>query len=57
MPIRARWYMGRPVMSLPSSRTLPESGLIKPTIINVGQDWGDAVGESQDRIRKIRIGS
>jgi len=31
--------------------------LLKPTIINTGQDWNDAVGESQDRIRKIRIGS
>jgi MSHA biogenesis protein MshL len=31
--------------------------LLKPTIINTGQDWSDAVGESQDRIRKIRIGS
>jgi MSHA biogenesis protein MshL len=31
--------------------------LLKPTVINNGQDWSDAVGESQDRIRKIRIGS
>jgi MSHA biogenesis protein MshL len=31
--------------------------LIKPTVINSSQDWSDAVGESQDRIRKIRIGS
>ncbi|MBI3570319.1 MAG: pilus (MSHA type) biogenesis protein MshL [Gammaproteobacteria bacterium] len=31
--------------------------LLKPTVINVGQDWGDAAGESQERIRKIRIGS
>ena len=31
--------------------------LLKPTIINVGQDWNDAAGESQERIRKIRIGS
>jgi MSHA biogenesis protein MshL len=31
--------------------------LLKPTVINNGQDWGDAVGESQERIRKIRIGS
>jgi MSHA biogenesis protein MshL len=31
--------------------------LLKPTIINVGQDWSDAAGESQERIRKIRIGS
>lgn len=31
--------------------------LLKPTIINMGQDWSDAAGESQERIRKIRIGS
>ena len=31
--------------------------LLKPTVINVGQDWNDAAGESQERIRKIRIGS
>jgi MSHA biogenesis protein MshL len=31
--------------------------LLKPTMINVGQDWNDAAGESQERIRKIRIGS
>ncbi|GAB4512071.1 MAG: pilus (MSHA type) biogenesis protein MshL [Sulfuricaulis sp.] len=31
--------------------------LLKPTVINVGQDWNDAAGESQDRIRKFRIGS
>ncbi len=31
--------------------------LLKPTVINVGQDWGDATGESQERIRKFRIGS
>ncbi|MCR4346842.1 MAG: pilus (MSHA type) biogenesis protein MshL [Sulfuricaulis sp.] len=31
--------------------------LLKPTIINDGQDWNDATGESQERIRKIRIGS
>ena len=31
--------------------------LLKPTTINNGQDWGDAAGEAQDRIRKIRIGS
>jgi MSHA biogenesis protein MshL len=31
--------------------------LLKPTVINQGQDWSDAVGESQERIRKIRIGS
>jgi MSHA biogenesis protein MshL len=31
--------------------------LLKPTVINIGQDWSDAAGESQERIRKIRIGS
>lgn len=31
--------------------------LLKPTVINAGQDWNDAAGESQERIRKIRIGS
>lgn len=31
--------------------------LLKPTVINVGQDWNDAAGESRERIRKIRIGS
>ena len=31
--------------------------LIKPTVINNSQDWSDAVGESQERIRKIRVGS
>ncbi|MGA9032413.1 MAG: pilus (MSHA type) biogenesis protein MshL [Sulfuricaulis sp.] len=31
--------------------------LLKPTVINQGQDWSDAVGESQERIKKIRIGS
>lgn len=31
--------------------------LLKPTVINVGQDWNDAAGESHERIRKIRIGS
>lgn len=31
--------------------------LLKPTMINTGQDWGDAAGESQERIKKIRIGS
>src|SRR3989344_4125049 len=31
--------------------------LLKPTTINNGQDWSDATGESQDRIRKIRVGS
>jgi MSHA biogenesis protein MshL len=31
--------------------------LLKPTIITTGQDWSDAAGESQERIRKIRVGS
>jgi MSHA biogenesis protein MshL len=31
--------------------------LLKPTVINQGQDWSDAIGESQERMRKIRIGS
>lgn len=31
--------------------------LLKPTVINNGQDWNDAAGESQERIRKIRVGS
>ncbi|MBI3778348.1 MAG: pilus (MSHA type) biogenesis protein MshL [Gammaproteobacteria bacterium] len=31
--------------------------LLKPTSINNGQDWSDAAGESQERIRKIRVGS
>jgi MSHA biogenesis protein MshL len=31
--------------------------LLKPTTINNGQDWSDAAGESQERIRKIRVGS
>ncbi|MDH3513487.1 MAG: pilus (MSHA type) biogenesis protein MshL [Gammaproteobacteria bacterium] len=31
--------------------------LLKPTTVNIGQDWNDATGESQERIRKIRIGS
>ncbi|HLD14108.1 MAG TPA: pilus (MSHA type) biogenesis protein MshL [Burkholderiales bacterium] len=31
--------------------------LLKPTTINNGQDWSDATGESQERIRKIRVGS
>ena len=30
--------------------------LLKPTTITTGQDWSDAVGESQERIKKIRIG-
>ncbi len=31
--------------------------LLKPTVINNGQDWSDTVGESQERIKKIRVGS
>jgi len=31
--------------------------LLKPTTITTGQDWSDAVDESQERIKKIRIGS
>lgn len=31
--------------------------LLKPTIITNGQDWSDAVDESHERIKKIRIGS
>jgi MSHA biogenesis protein MshL len=31
--------------------------LLKPTIVTTGQDWSDAAGESQERIRKIRVGS
>lgn len=31
--------------------------LLKPTVIRVDQDWSDAIGESQERIKKIRIGS
>ena len=31
--------------------------LLKPTMITTGQDWSDAVDESQERIKKIRIGS
>ncbi len=31
--------------------------LLKPTIITNGQDWNDAVDESHERIKKIRIGS
>jgi MSHA biogenesis protein MshL len=30
--------------------------LLKPTVINNGQDWSEAVGESHERIKKIRIG-
>jgi MSHA biogenesis protein MshL len=31
--------------------------LLKPTTVNNGQDWSDAAGEAQERIRKIRVGS
>ena len=31
--------------------------LLKATVINAAQDWNEAVGESQKRIKKIRIGS
>ncbi len=31
--------------------------LLKPTTITNGQDWNDTAGESQERIRKIRVGS
>ncbi len=30
--------------------------LLKPTVIEAGQDWNDALRESQDRVKKIRIG-
>ena len=33
MPFRARMYIGSLVTSLPSRRTRPESGLVKPTTI------------------------
>ena len=29
--------------------------LLKPTVITSGQDWNDIAGESQERIKKIRI--
>ena len=31
--------------------------LLKPTVIEAGQDWNDALRESQERVKKIRIGS
>ncbi len=31
--------------------------LLKPTSINVGQDWNDAVGEAQQRMKRMRTGS
>ena len=30
--------------------------LLKPTVIGTDKDWNDAVGESQERVKKIRIG-
>lgn len=30
--------------------------LLKPTVVQTDQDWDNAVGESQERIKKIRIG-
>ena len=31
--------------------------LLKPTSINLGEDWDNAVGESHERMKKIRAGS
>jgi len=31
--------------------------LLKPTVIRLDQDWNDAAGEAQERIKKIRLGS
>lgn len=31
--------------------------LLKPTVIQNGQDWNDAVGDSHERVKKIRLGS
>jgi MSHA biogenesis protein MshL len=31
--------------------------LLKPTTVNLGQDWNEAVGESHERIRGMRSGS
>jgi len=31
--------------------------LLKPTSINLGQDWNDAVGEAHERMKRIRAGS
>jgi len=31
--------------------------LLKPTSISLGQDWNDAVGESHERVKRIRAGS
>jgi MSHA biogenesis protein MshL len=30
--------------------------LLKPTVIGTDKDWNDVVGESQERVKKIRIG-
>lgn len=31
--------------------------LLKPTSINIGQDWDNAVGEAHERIKRLRTGS
>jgi MSHA biogenesis protein MshL len=31
--------------------------LLKPTVINLGQDWDAPIGDSQERMKKIRVGS
>lgn len=31
--------------------------LLKPTVIEAGQDWNDALRESHERVKKIRIGN
>ncbi len=31
--------------------------LLKPTSVNLGQDWNDAVGDAHERIKRIRAGS
>jgi MSHA biogenesis protein MshL len=31
--------------------------LLKPTVVETPQDWGEAVGETQERIKRIRLGS
>jgi MSHA biogenesis protein MshL len=31
--------------------------LLKPTVINLGQDWDAPIGASQERMKKIRVGS
>jgi MSHA biogenesis protein MshL len=30
--------------------------LLKPTVVKLDQDWSDTIGDSQERIKKIRIG-